>query len=432
LALPVSRSIFRASWSSEGNVTIDSTSQPASESADVAALVARYAPVGRQLRRRRRLTRIALALLVPVLGLGALLIYQSRDAILARMMSGSDSRVARTLNEVRDIRASLQAETGALVAQQAELARQQEVFRQKTDELALRLGAIDKQRQALADQSRLFEEQRRALNRDIEKADRDSRKLQASSGGQSSVDRQLREVKQQRMALEDQRRQFRDEGKVLARKLAEINLQRGEIEQQRESIQEQQAEVRRLLERVKPVDVRREPGQLPSGDAAALDQPRAQLRPAPPAASRTLVSGGIATLAAVEPAVLAGMRGGLDLGPDYSFAIGITRSTSINGIEQFSSAMYINELGQATGTGTSTQSIQLGEPMVIQNGPGNFVDAGALANMGLSSPTIIQNTLDNQTISNKLVLDVSLHNVSSLVQGMDLSRIARDGQTLPH
>jgi len=133
----------------------------------------------------------------------------------------------------------------------------------------------------------------------------------------------------------------------------------------------------------------------------------------------------------VEPAVLGTMRGGVDLGQDYSYAIGITRSTSINGVEQFSSSMYINDLGSATGTGASTQTLQFAEPVIIQNGAGNFVDAGLLSGTGLNNATVIQNTLDNQAITNELVLDISLQNVSSLIQGMDLSRIARDGLNLP-
>jgi len=405
----------------------DEQSQTATSSgADVEALVARYAPIGRQLRRRRQLSRLALALLLPVLGVAAAVMWQSRDVIVGTLTIESDAdRIERALNEFRDLKASLKAETGAVAAQRAELARQQEIFGRHNEQLATQLVAINAQRESLAAQSRQFEEQQASLATAIEKADEQRRSLQASTGSKASIDRQLLEIARQKRSLEEQQQQFLEQGQALAREIGEINRQRIEIERQRQTIEQQQAEVRKLLEQINTVGAERQRQRQESAARAAEEQLLAA--DAPP----DLIEGKMATMAAVGAEVLGEMRGGVDLGLDYSFAIGITRTTSINGIEQFSSAMYINELGAAHGTGAPTQTLQLGEPMIIQNGPGNFVDAGLLSSPGLSSATIIQNTLDNQTITNELVLDVSLQNVSTMIQGMDLSRIARDGLNLP-
>jgi hypothetical protein len=414
----------------------DDKSQAVPEgSADVDALVARYAPIGRNLRRRRKLTRIALALLVPALGIAAILLWQSRDLIASKVTiegegEGDADRIERALAEFQDLKASLKAETGAVAAQRAELDRQQKLFSRHNDELVAQLAAVEVQRSTLAEQARKFEEQRGTLATAIAKTDEQRRKLQASAGSQSAIDRQMLEIDRQKRALEEQQRRFLDQGQALADELGEINRQRTDIEKQRRAIEEQQAEVRKLLEQIEPAGANRSSGVRDEAPSNAAGIPDNQLL-TDEASPDVMAGGAIAQMAAVAPAVLSTMRGGVDTGHDYSFAIGITRTTSINGIEQFSSAMYVNELGNVTGTGTPTHTLQLGEPLIVQTGPGNFVDAATLSNMNLSNSTIIQNTLDNQTITNQMVLDVSLQNVSSLIQGMDLSRLARDGLNLP-
>jgi hypothetical protein len=131
-------------------------------------------------------------------------------------------------------------------------------------------------------------------------------------------------------------------------------------------------------------------------------------------------------LVAVDQEVLDEMRGGIDLGEDYTIAIGITRTTSVNGIEQFSSAMYMNDLAYTVGSGVAQAAP---DPVIIQNGDGNFIAMDTLSAMSPAITTIIQNTLDNQAIANETVLDVSLQNVATVTQGLHLSQIVNESLT---
>lgn len=387
-------------------------------STDVDALVAYYAPIGRHLRRRRMLARVGLAVLVPLLGTAAFVAWQSRQDIVASLGPTSDARrIEEALAEFRQLKASMSAETGALAAQREALARQQELFVKHNDQLAGQLAAINRQRDTLADQSRELTLQRAALAEAIEQADKQRGALQARAGKQPEIDRQLAEVARQKRLLEQQQRQVMDQGRALAQELGDINQQRAEIERQRKAIADQQAEVRKLLEELNRVSANRL--QQKQGPA-----PRGLDTGSPPVADPDDESDGpMARVAAVDHQVLGDMRGGISLGEDYTIAIGITRTTSLNGIEQFSSAMYLNDLATTVGAGVAQQAL---DPVIIQNGGGNFIAMDTLGAMSPAVATIIQNTLDNQTIANQTVLDISLQNIATVTQGLQLSQIVND------
>lgn len=375
-------------------------------SSDIDALVAQYAPIGRRLRRRRRLTRIALAVLVPLLGGAAFVAWQSRQDIVASLGPTSDAqRIEEALAEFRQLKASVSAETGALATQREALARQQELFVKHNGQLAVQLAAIDSQREALAGQGRELARQQAALAAAVERAEEQRSALQARAGRQPEIDRQLAEMARQKRLLEQQQREFLDQGQALAAELGEINRQRAEIDRQRKAIADQQAEVRKMLEELNKVSANRL---------------RQKQQPAP---EGTDVAGPMAQLAAVDHQVLGEMRGGINLGEDYAIAIGITRTTSVNGIEQFSSAMYLNDLAATVGAGVAQQAL---DPVIIQNGSGNFIAMDTLGAMSPAVATIIQNTLDNQAIANETVLDISLQNIATVTQGLQLSEIVSD------
>lgn len=385
--------------------------QPAGQvhGAEIDALVAHYAPIGRQLRRRRTLTRLGLAIMVPVLGAAAVVAWQAREGIVAGLgPTGDAQRIEAALAEFRQLKAAVSAETGALAAQRAALARQQELFVKHNEQLARQLAAINRQREELAGQSGELARQQATLAAAIERADRQQAALQAGAGRQPEIDRQLAEMARQRRLLEQQQRQFMDQGQALAAELGEINRQRAEIERQRKAIADQQAEVRRMLEELNKVSANRlrqkqQPDPLGTGPAGP-DGPMAQL-------------------AAVDQQVLGEMRGGINLGEDYTIAIGITRTTSVNGIEQFSSAMYLNDLANTVGAGVAQQAL---DPVIIQNGGGNFIAMDTLDAMSPAVATVIQNTLDNQAIAHETVLDISLQNIATVTQGLQLSHIVND------
>ena len=109
------------------------------------------------------------------------------------------------------------------------------------------------------------------------------------------------------------------------------------------------------------------------------------------------------------------------LGDGMNVSIGLTRSASINGIEQVTNTLTLDELNRTLGT-LGTQSL---EPVIIQNGPNNVLDTSFLDGVGAFG-TIIQNTLDDQVIGTSTVLDVSITDVSRAMDGVAAGQALRD------
>lgn len=403
---------------------------------DVDALVARYAPIGRRLRRQRLLQRTAAVLVLPVLGIAGFQAWQAGDARLRAAVAASvggpqagsqaedAARVEQALLEFRELKASVTssvaAEIRALSAQRAELAKQRDRMEQQSALLARQLAAANGERAALAEQGRKFEAQGKQLADAIARVDGQRRQIEAQQArnGQGfaspELDRQLAEVARQRQALERQQQQFQDQSQLLGQELKRINAQRVEIERQRQAIDAQREELQGLLNQINQVGIntlrqRRHgrPDAAPEAVVAADKEPEVQ--------------GPLATLAAVDAQVLGEARGGVDMGEDFSVSIGITRSGSINGIEQFTNTMYLEDLGRANGAGVPQM-----DPVILQSGEGNLVSVDTLTGLSPNVTTIIQNTLDDQVISNKTVMDITLQNVSTVVQGLSNAAVVSE------
>jgi hypothetical protein len=346
---------------------------------DVDALLARYAPRGRELRRRRRRGRIGLGVLGVTVALTLLAGWQSRDELAARMAPDAGA-MAQAL-------ARATAENAALVRRLDDMTRER-------DELAAREAGL-RQRQA-------------ELDGRLDKAEADRRALVARSGDGPGLDRERAEIARQRDALEQQRRLFVTQGQAVSRELGEIRAQRAEIERQRQAIEVQQAEVRRLLDHAREVGAAR--GQPPAGAEPGPDAP-----------------GSLQRMAAVDDGTLGEVRGGVDLGGDYNIAIGITRSTSINGFEQFTSTMQIDNLATLAATGLPSTAF---DSVVIQVGAANVAGTSTLESISPAVTTLIQNTLDNQNIANRTQMDISLQNVGTVTQGLQISRAVGESLAL--
>lgn len=410
--------------------------------ADLDALVAHYAPIGRRVRRQRLVWRVAAGLLVPILGIAGFQAWQAGNnrtrtvldaptvnppaAVVSPQAADSVARIEQALAEFRQLKASVtasvDAQTSALSAQREELARQGERFQEQSALLVKQIAEINGQREALAAQSRQFDAQRSLLAEAIAKADSQRRQIetrQAKAGQQvPSLDRQLAEIARQRQSLEQQQQQFQDQSQLLAREIDRINAQRLEIERQQKAIEAQRAQVQGLLNQINEVGLDRlrqrkhgspdeEPGE--ASVASATGAPR------PP-------TGALATLAAVDTGVLGEMRGGIDTGEDFSVSIGITRTGSVNGIEQYSNAMYLEELTRTTGSGAPVSF----DPVILQSGAGNLIALDTVSGLSPNVATIIQNTLDNQVISTQTILDISLQNVSTVIQGLSSADVVSE------
>lgn len=157
---------------------------------------------------------------------------------------------------------------------------------------------------------------------------------------------------------------------------------------------------------------------------------------------------GAVWLAASER-TLDAMRGGFDLGTGLVVSFGISRAVYINGQLITSTSFQIGDLTKLTAPQAAALGQQIATQMqVVQNGPGNTLESGAagtgsartvgtvgtvgsVGTAGIAGiagtvgsaattvqavplATLIQNTLNNQTIRNQTVIDVSSNGLSML------------------
>jgi hypothetical protein len=404
--------------------------EPAKPAIDVDALVAQYAPVGHQVRRKTWMQRGALVLLAPM---AAFVAYQGAQWLGDRLLNPSGdpaslARIEEALAEFRDLKASITAETGSLRAQRAALEEQRQRFEAFSGQLVARLDEVNRDVDALARQRAGFEEQQSQLAQAIARADADRRALESrrADGRASSpdLDRQLAAISEQRRALEQQQQRFAEQGAIVAEQLARINSQRQEIERQRQAIEQQRNEVQSLLDQLNN-EVTSRLNQRAVGRGAPDAEPAetlagTQITPSP-------APGPLATLAAVNHDQLGDVRGGIDVGSDLTIAIGIVRTASINGVEQFSTSLQIADLASMAGSGLPTSGI---DPIVVQNGAGNLISLDSLNSFSAGLATVIQNTLDNQTIATQTVMDVSLGNMSLMMQDITASQAVNQSLSL--
>jgi hypothetical protein len=160
---------------------------------------------------------------------------------------------------------------------------------------------------------------------------------------------------------------------------------------------------------------------------------------------------------------LASMRGGFDLGGGVMVSFGISRIVTVNGVLLSSTSFQLPDLGRVTAAQIAAFERYLGSTSVVQVGSGNSAptaeggisvashsgsaggsgNAGASGSSGspvsaantggatttFSSPaTIVQNTLNNQSIQTRTVIDATT-NALSLARGVNTAAALRDALT---
>jgi hypothetical protein len=111
------------------------------------------------------------------------------------------------------------------------------------------------------------------------------------------------------------------------------------------------------------------------------------------------------------------LRGGFDLGAGLVVSFGISRAVYINGQLITSTSLQVGDLSRLTPVQAATLGQQIAtQTQVVQNGPGNTLDAGALT---IPLATYIQNTLNNQTIRSQTVIQATSNGLS-MVQSLNL------------
>jgi hypothetical protein len=124
------------------------------------------------------------------------------------------------------------------------------------------------------------------------------------------------------------------------------------------------------------------------------------------------------------------VRGGFDLGGGLEVSLGIQRAVYIDGNLVTYANVNIPDLAHIT----TQQAMALASALStvnIQNGPGNTFDPSSMGST--TAATVIQNTLNNQTIRNLTTLNVAVNTLNTFRdEGMQAALQAAQVQALGH
>jgi len=117
---------------------------------------------------------------------------------------------------------------------------------------------------------------------------------------------------------------------------------------------------------------------------------------------------------ALSTAVLDTMRGGFMGDGGMKIAIGIDRAVLVNDTLIETGSIRIADLSALAARGSGAVETS-GSPLnLIQNGPGNFADRAQLQQVGPGMMTIVQNSLDGQTIQGRTVMTIDISGTRSM------------------
>ncbi len=143
-------------------------------------------------------------------------------------------------------------------------------------------------------------------------------------------------------------------------------------------------------------------------------------------APRTLDAGNVLgqQLAALDTASLDEVRGGFEL-DSLKFSIGIERAVYINGNLVATNVLNLKDF-QSTAGGTNVTGVSpaaSSSALVVQNGPGNSVALPVAQN---PKATVIQNSLNDQTIQAKTTVNASVNSLQT-VRAMSVANAIQYG-----
>lgn len=350
-------------------------------------LVATYAPIGVQCKRRRQLRRNIFVVSAAVAIVMSANLIVSDVSLLERFGGVAPQRVA-----------------GMSDAEAAQLAAERAEFSDKLAGLEAQITGAQQQKQGL--EARLAEFEAQGLRLATLLADIDSEHSTRNSNEQqgSQLDDEIAAMASQRKNLEQRWAQFEAQGDLLAMEIIAINAQRKELESQRELIQMQRQQLADMLREADALHRRNvraagvEPTQDSSTHASEDD------------GSFIYTSNSLM----VDNAELDNLRGGFRIGDGMDIAFGFTQTGTINGVDQFSNSFSIDSVA----SGFENVDMSNMNSVVLQNGTGNFVSSSVLDALSDSFGNIIQNTLDDQVISTITTFDISLENTPGTLQGL--------------
>ena len=138
---------------------------------------------------------------------------------------------------------------------------------------------------------------------------------------------------------------------------------------------------------------------------------------------------GNATWITVGDRTLERMRGGFDAGHGLKISFGIARVVQINGQLVATTSFNINDLAGLTPKQAQAVQAQLNTLNLVQNGPRNTYSvtpaAAGKTQLVPAVSTIVQNTLNDQKIETRTVIDIST-NALSMIKGLNASGTLND------
>lgn len=389
-------------------------------------LVVSYADVGRRQKRMRLYGGIAAIIAAPLLVFIGIQAWQYGGSRIVQQRGALDEQA----EEIQAIKDSLASEIEAIKRQSREFERSRGLLLEQSEMLEQEMALASEQRNKLEAQRDGFsaqQEQMSAAIAQIEDRRRDMQRKRAEIDRDDPLlERERTAMNEERRKLEQQRKRFAEEGALLEREIQAINEQRAELAAQRVAVEKRRKELQSLLEKsktlrnttteVEPANNLEKQTATGTGDEPLIRDPQivAYSEPAPEPSPLGLPI--------VEAYKLDKMRGGFSIGDDMVISVGITRSGSVNGVEQFTNSINIADIA----SGVSPADMEGATATLIQNGPGNFVSPNVLAAMSENFTTIVQNSLDDQEISTMNIYDISVENVSSAVNGIAASQAISD------
>ena len=141
--------------------------------------------------------------------------------------------------------------------------------------------------------------------------------------------------------------------------------------------------------------------------------------------------GAIGGWLAVESHLLDDMRGGFDTPLNLTLSFGIERAVYLNGALVTTTSFNLPALGGIMRDDASGQATPVSSVALLQNGSGNTFVTPTIAPL---AATVIQNTLNNQTIQNLTTINASA-NSPQLLRNNFLQSLIRDSignAAVPH
>lgn len=108
------------------------------------------------------------------------------------------------------------------------------------------------------------------------------------------------------------------------------------------------------------------------------------------------------------------LRGGFITDGGLKISMGIERSVFINNELVATTILNVPDLAALVARGAAPAQLQGSPTTLVQNGPGNSVGQSVLQSFGPGMLTIIQNSLDNQLIQGRTLINTTISGVGSL------------------